>query len=64
MNIYISANKCLQLDVFGMFPERRVGGVRMEVCEGAVPNLRHPGLCEPQVTIYTVLDTTHCLYQL
>ena len=32
----------------------------MEVGEDAVPDLRHPGLREPQVTRDSVLDTAHC----
>ena len=31
----------------------------VEVCEAAVPNLHHPGLFEPQVTLNSVLDTSH-----
>ena len=39
--LYFRARKC-----FDIFPEQTVGGVRIEVCEAAVPNLRHPSLCE------------------
>ena len=50
----------LGLDVISLYPERRLGGVRVEVGEAAVPDLRHPGLCEPQVTRDSVLNTAHC----
>ena len=50
----------LSLDVIRLCPERRLGGVRVEVGEAAVPDLRHPGLREPQVTRDPVLDTAHC----
>ena len=47
----VSVASDLDLDVFGIFPERRVGGVRMEACEAAGPDLRH-------------LDTAHHCYHL
>ena len=50
--------------MLSLLPERRPGGVRMEVSEAAVPNLCHPGLGEPQMTSNTVLDTAHCRYGL
>ena len=54
----------LGLDVVSLHPEWGPGGVRMEVGEAAVPDLRHPGLGEPQVTRDSVLDTAHCRYGL
>ena len=59
-----NSDPSLGLYVVSLRPERGPGGVGVKVGEAAIPDLRHPGLCEPQVTRDSVLDTAHCRYGL